>query len=39
MQTPPDPNRVRLIQAVGCLSYIVGAAVVAGLAMMIWRIV
>jgi hypothetical protein len=39
MQTPPDPNRARLIQAVGCLSYVVGAAVVAGLAMMIWRIV
>lgn len=39
MDTNPDPNRRRLIQAVGCLSYIIGAAVVAGVAMLIWRIV
>ncbi len=40
MQTNLDPhNRRRLIQAVGCLSYILGAAAVAGLAMMIWRLV
>ncbi len=39
MQTPTDPKRRRLVQAVGCLSYIVGAAAVAGLAVMIWRIV
>lgn len=39
MQMPTDPNRIRLIQAIGCLSYLLGAAVVAGLAMMIWRII
>jgi hypothetical protein len=39
MQTPNESNRRRLIQAIGCLGYIVGAAAVAGLAMMIWRIV
>lgn len=39
MDTNSDPKRRRLIQAAGCLSYIIGAAAVAGLAMMIWRIV
>ncbi len=39
MQVPPDPNRRRLIQTIGCLSYIVGAAAVGGLALMIWRLV
>lgn len=39
MQIPDDPNRRRMIQAVGCLGYLVGAAVVAGLAGMVWRIV
>lgn len=39
MDTNPDPKRRRLIQAVGCLSYIIGAAAVAGVAMLIWRIV
>lgn len=39
METRPDPSRRRIIQAVGCLAYIVGAAAVAGLAMMIWQIV
>lgn len=39
MDTNPDPNRRDLIQAMGCLSYIIGAAVVAGMAMLIWRII
>lgn len=39
METSPDPKRLRLIQAIGCLSYIVGIAAVAGLATMIWRLI
>jgi hypothetical protein len=40
MQVNLDPgNRRHLIQTVGCLSCVVGAAAVAGLAMMIWQLV
>lgn len=39
METSNDLKRRRLVQAVGCLSYVIGAGAVAALAMMIWRIV
>lgn len=41
MSTPPEPSpdRLAVIRLVGCLAYPAGAAIVAGLAFMVLRIV